>query len=34
MFTIAAVKLLCGIDQISYEKVCRRTQLSVKWVRN
>lgn len=34
MLTIAAVKLLAGIGQISYEEVCRKTQLSVNCIRN
>ena len=34
MLTAAAVKLLSGIGQISYEEVCRKTQPSVNCIRN
>lgn len=34
MLTTVAVKLLFGIGQISYEKVCRKIQLSVNCIKN
>lgn len=34
MLTMAAVKMLSGIGQISYEEVCRKIQLSVNCIRN
>lgn len=34
MLTKAAIKLLSGIGQISYEDLCRKTQLSVNCIRN
>lgn len=34
MLTAGAVKLLSGIGQISYDEVCRKTQLSANCIRN